>query len=225
MHFIFSKEHKRKEKDKLRQAIWEYMDRAELVSEGGSCRGAIPDFVGAGDAAERLDELEEWKGARVVFSAPDASLVPARAKALFEGKTLLVAAPGMEGFYLIEGVRPEEAAKAASPEGFEKYGRAADVGGEKLPRVDICLTGAVAVDRKGNRLGEGKGYGDREDALLRGSGLVDESTPRVAVVHQNQLLDNFSYITEEGDRKVSVVVTPMGVERVGGAGSVPGDEN
>ena len=60
----------------------------------------------------------------------------------------------------------------------------------------------LAVGRDGGRLGRGAGCYDR--ALAR----VDPSTPLVAVVHDDELLDTVP--TEAHDRRVTDVVTPNG---------------
>lgn len=200
-------------KEELRQAVWAWMEEHDLVAFPRPCFGRIPNFVGAAAAAERLAGLPEWVQAKVVFAAPDSSLHPARGRALKEGKALLVAAPAIRNFYLLKGVPPDRAWEAASIKGFAKFGRPARLGPE-LPRLDLYLTGAVAVDRKGNRIGKGKGYGDREDLLLSAAGLLGPATPRVALVADVQVFEDFSYLMTETDRKISLIVTPERVYRI-----------
>jgi len=72
----------------------------------------------------------------------------------------------------------------------------------------------VAVDKKGNRIGKGTGYGDREDAILSDSGLIDRETPRVALVHEARVFEDLSYLMGEKDRRVSIIVTPKEVYRI-----------
>lgn len=81
--------------------------------------------------------------------------------------------------------------------------------------MDLYLTGAVAVDKRGNRIGKGSGYGDQEDAILTRAGLIGPETPRVVLIHDVQLFDDFSHLMDEHDRRVTIVVTPQEVWRVG----------
>lgn len=200
-------------KQEIRKAVWDYMEEHNLVAFPRPCYGRIPNFVGSRSATERLKTLREWKEARVVFSAPDSSLHHARCEALKEGKTLLVAAPKLKGFYLIQDIPQEKAFEASSIKGFSRFGRPVRIS-SKLPRVDLYLTGAVAVDKEGNRIGKGAGYGDREDAILSEKGLMDEKTPRVALVDDVQVFEDFFSLMKENDRKVSIVVTPGNVYKV-----------
>ncbi len=180
-----------KTKQELREAVWAYTEDNDLVAFPKPCHGRIPNFRGAPAAAERLKTLEEWKEAAVIFSAPDSSLHPARAEALREGKSLLVAAPKLTGFYFIKDVPSAKAFEASSIKGFSEFGSLVKIT-PTLPKVDLYLSGAVAVDKKGNRIGKGTGYGDREDEILSFAGLIDEKTPRVALVHEVQVFENFS---------------------------------
>ena len=63
---------------------------------------------------------------------------------------------------------------------------------------DLLFVPALAVDRLGNRLGRGKGYFDKELALLNGVVVY-------AVVFDNEVLDTVP--TEDHDKRVDGVVT------------------
>lgn len=202
-----------KSKQELRQAVWAFMEGNNLVTFPRPYYGRIPNFIGSRNAAEMLKTLPEWKEARVIFSAPDSSLHPARCEALKDGKILLVAAPRLTGFYLIKDIPPEKAFEASAIRGFSRYGRAVKIN-DYLPKVDLYITGAVAVDRKGNRIGKGTGYGDKEDEILSKAGLLDEKTPRVALVHEAQVFEDFSSLMEKRDKKVTIIVTPKEVYRI-----------
>jgi 5-formyltetrahydrofolate cyclo-ligase len=202
-----------KNKQELRQAVWAYMENNNLVTFPQPCYGRIPNFVGSKAATERLKDLPEWKKAEVIFSAPDSSLHPARCETLREGKNLLVVAPKLTGFYLIQDIPPEKAFEASSIKGFSRFGKPVKID-PHLPKVDLYLTGAVAVDKKGNRIGKGTGYGDREDEILSEAGIMDEKTPRVALVHDVQVIEDFSSLMEEGDKKVMIIVTPERIYRI-----------
>ena len=158
-----------KSKQELRQAVWASMEENNLVTFPRPCYRRIPNFIGSRAAAERLKTLMEWKEASAIFAAPDSPLYPARCEALREGKILLVAAPKLTGFYLIKDIPPEKAFEASSIKGFSKYGRPVKID-DNLPKIDLYLTGAVAVDQRGNRIGKGTGYGDKEMKFFRKQG-------------------------------------------------------
>ncbi|MEW6676261.1 MAG: 5-formyltetrahydrofolate cyclo-ligase, partial [Nitrospirota bacterium] len=158
------------------------MENNNLVTFPRPCYGRIPNFIGSQAATERLKTLLEWKEAKVIFSAPDSSLHPARGEALKERKTLFVAAPKLTGFYLLKDIPKEKAFEASSIKGFSRFVRAIKIE-PQLPPIDLYLTGAVAVDKRGNRIGKGTGYGDKEDTILSEAGLMDEKTSRIAIVH------------------------------------------
>lgn len=189
------------------------MEDYNLITFPRPCHGRIPNFVGSKTAANKLKILEEWKKAKVVFSAPDSALHPARRQALKEGKALLVAAPKIRGFYLLKDIPLDKEAEAASIKGFSKFGKSVEIK-PQLGKVDLYLTGAVAVDKRGNRIGKGTGYGDREDEILSGARLMDEKTPRIALVHEVQVFEDFSSLMEEKDRKVQIIVTPKETYRI-----------
>ncbi|MEV7227815.1 5-formyltetrahydrofolate cyclo-ligase [Polymorphospora sp. NPDC051019] len=72
--------------------------------------------------------------------------------------------------------------------------------------ADLVVVPAVAVDRRGLRLGRGGGSYDR--ALAR----VAPATLTVALLHDGELLD--AVPAEEHDRPVHAVITPSGVRRL-----------
>ena len=57
---------------------------------------------------------------------------------------------------------------------------------DELAPVDLVVTGCVAVDESGARLGKGGGYSDLELAIAAEAGLVDEDTIVVTTVHDLQ---------------------------------------
>lgn len=72
-----------------------------------------------------------------------------------------------------------------------------------LTQASLVLVPALAVDRRGNRLGRGRGYYDR--ALAR---LLDDSVRVLAVVFDDELVDAVPY--EAHDRPVSGALLPSG---------------
>lgn len=200
-------------KEELRKAVWDYMEKNNLVTFPRPCFGRIPNFAGAEKATWNLKKLMEWQKARVIFSAPDSVLHLARYEALKEGKSVLVAAPRITGFYWLKDIPGSEAFRASTIRGFAQFGVPVSIN-SRLPKIDLYLTGAVACDKKGNRIGKGTGFGDREDDLLSEAGLIDETTPRVVLVHEIQVFEDFSYLVDEWDKKISIIVTPDGVYKI-----------
>jgi 5-formyltetrahydrofolate cyclo-ligase len=75
--------------------------------------------------------------------------------------------------------------------------------------ADVVLCPGLAVDRRGHRLGRGGGSYDR--ALSR----VPAGTFVCTLLYDGELLEQVP--AEDHDRRVSAVVTPSGVTRLGGA--------
>ena len=71
-----------------------------------------------------------------------------------------------------------------------------------LAAADVVVVPALAVDRRGARLGRGRGYYDRALAHARPGAVL------VAVVFDDELVDALP--AEPHDRRVSAVVTPSG---------------
>lgn len=77
------------------------------------------------------------------------------------------------------------------------------LGREAVATADVVLVPALAVDRRGMRLGRGGGCYDR--AL----GRVPVGTPVCALLHEGELVDEVP--TEPHDRPVTAVALPSGI--------------
>ncbi len=197
----------RAKKNQLREKIWREMTEKGLARFPLPCLGRIPNFEGSEKAAENVRDLKEWKHARVIFSNPDYAQHDIRENALRDGKLLIMASPRLGSGYLL--IDPEAARGnekfASTIRGAFKFGK--QVG--KFPRPDLVITGSVAVDERGNRLGKGHGYGDREIGTIR------ERFGKISVittVHDIQVVD--SVPSEMGDERIDIIVTPTRVIRV-----------
>ena len=80
------------------------------------------------------------------------------------------------------------------------------LGREAIASADVVLVPALAVDSRGARLGQGGGCYDRALARARADVLV------VALLHDDELLTE-PVPTDEHDRPVGAVVTPLRVVR------------
>jgi len=85
----------------------------------------------------------------------------------------------------------------------------APLGPEAITDADVILVPALAVDRRGHRLGRGRGSYDRALSRVRPGQTV------LAVVHDDEVLDAVPF--EPHDRIVDGVLTPSGVRYFGTA--------
>lgn len=171
---------------------------------------------GAEIAASLLAGTPEWNAAWVIKAVPDRAQQPVRELALRDGKLVYMAVPRLAEdppFYELDPDRlPVSPAEAASREAAAKVARR--VGPGQMRPVDMVVSGSVAVNRGGTRLGKGAGYSDLEVALLTEAGLISPATVIVTTVHPLQVLDE--PIPETGhDFSVDLIVTTKDVIRCG----------
>jgi len=174
----------------------------------------VPDFEGRERCDEHLRHQPAYQAARTVFLAPDNSLEAMRRHALSDGKRVIVPSYGLRrGLILLDPATLDAADHrlAATLDGMEQLGRRlslAEVRG--LAAVDLVVSGAVAVTRRGLHFGGGDGFFDLEWGLLRHCGLVTSRTPVIVVVHDCQVLDA-DIRPGPHDAVADTVVTPDGV--------------
>lgn len=198
-------------KDEARARVWREMEIRGVGRFPGAA-GRIPNFAGAERAALHLQGLRAWREARTVKINPDAPQLPVRRMALREGKVVYMAVPrlrSLECFLELDPARlGKRALQAASIRGAERLGR--PVGIEALPRIDLIVCGAVAVNARGARVGKGGGFSDLEYGLLVEAGRAGSATPIVTTVHPVQVLPEAIEMRPH-DIAVDVIVTPDGV--------------
>ena len=187
-------------KDDIRKRIWNYLEDRNLVTFPRPCYRRIPNFTGSDEAGERIRSVPEFKKATCIFCAPDRVLKRIREIVLEEGKILAVALPHMAGFLQIE--ERKRIGQATNIRGFRRFGVPLGT------KVDLFVQGSVAVDMNGNRLGKGKGYGDREWEHLRKQRLIEGNEKTVTVVHEEQIVDDFSELMEHHDKRIDYILTP-----------------
>jgi len=192
-------------KNECRRAVWDMMLERKVARYPLPPHGRIPNFHGSETACQKVAELRKFRRAKALFVAPDYVLKRLRELVLVTGKRLVVPLPMMQGFLEISDVPPNKIGEAADPRGFSRFAT-----GTASP-VDVFVEGAVAVDLKGNRIGKGRGYGDREFHTLTERGLVGEGCLKVCVVHDMQVYDNLSHLVRERDVRVDTIVTPRQV--------------
>ncbi len=194
--------------------MWAALDRPG-IARFPKPTGRIPNFVGAEAAARRLAASPEWEAAATVKANPDSPQWPVRTRALVDGKVVSMAVPRLaevEPFFLLDPAHLADSPRAASS--IKGASRSAQrVGLDELEPVDLVVTGCVAVDRSGGRLGKGGGFSDLELAAAAAAGLVDEHTVVVTTVHPLQVLDAGDVPTTGHDIHVDLIVTPDEVLR------------
>jgi len=193
----------KEEKRILREKIWGLMTKTGVVRFPLPAYGRIPNFKGSEEAAEKLRQVDEWKNSTVVFSNPDYAQKKVRENVLKDGKILIMASPRLkQGFILVDPDKVKGLEEFASTiKGAFDYGKKIDV--EQTPKPDLIITGCVAVDMDGFRLGKGYGYGDQEIKILkRKFGKI----PVAVTVHDLQIVDRVPH--EKHDERVDIITTP-----------------
>lgn len=194
--------------------MWKRLDRPGIARFPTPLRDRIPNFVGAERAAALAATLPEWKRAKRLKCNPDAPQRPLRLRALREGKTVFMAVPRLREarcFLRLDPARLGERIVAASSiKGAFDHGEL--VPPAALGTIDLVVAGSVGVNASGARVGKGGGYSDLEFALARALGAVDETTPVLTTVHEEQVLRETIPMTAH-DVPVDLIVTPERVIR------------
>ena len=196
------------DKETLRERIWDELEETGEARFPFPPHGRIPNFAGAKDAADRLAGLDAWQDAAVIKSNPDAPQLPVRRAALHAGKTVYMAVPRLkekECFLKLDPTALEDLDKAATIGGSTDQG--VQVHPEEMELIDLIVSGSVAVDSDGSRIGKGEGYSDLEFAVLRECELVDDETTTVSTVHEIQVIDE-TLPTDDHDVPIEYVCTP-----------------
>ena len=181
---------------RIRKAIWDHMEEADVARYPRPVHHRIPNFEGADDAADRLATLPEFIGAGIIKVNPDTPQRRVRHLVLEGGKTLLTPQPRLRtGFFSTLGLGsdaipsdfPVEAlttSKGAAEHGtpvslYERY----DVGLVVVGSSAVCPT-------TGARVGKGEGFAELEWGILTEMGNLDaDRVMVVTTVHDCQVYD------------------------------------
>ena len=181
---------------RIRKAIWDHMEEADVARYPRPVHHRIPNFEGADDAADRLATLPEFGGAGIVKVNPDTPQRKVRRLVLEGGKTLLTPQPRLRtGFFstlklgsdAIPSDFPVEAlttSRGAAEHGtpvslYERY----DVGLVVVGSSAVCPT-------TGARVGKGEGFAELEWGILTEMGNLDATRVMVVTtVHDCQVYD------------------------------------
>ena len=179
----------------------------------------IPDFHDSDIARTNLVELDLYKSANTVFVTPDNCLEGVREQILIDGKTQIMPTYGIRrGFVVVspEDVGEDMVSYSVCLDNIEKTGHYVSLSQIRDNyKLDILITGASAVNYSGVRFGKGHGFFDLEWAMLSQIGVVSDSTPVIAFVHESQLVD-VKLEVDEFDTVCDYIVTPKRVVNVEG---------
>lgn len=196
------------EKQDLRERVWGELEESGEARFPYPPRGRIPNFNGADEAAKRLAENEAWQEADVIKSNPDSPQLPVRRAALRQGKTIYMAVPRLRDekcFLRLDPAEIDDIDHATTIGGSSEVG--VQVGPDEMEPIDLIVSGSVAVNDEGARVGKGEGYSDLEFAVLREFGLVDDETTTVTTLHEMQFVDREIPTTPQ-DVPIDRVFTP-----------------
>lgn len=202
-----------------RDKIWERLARVARPDTRFHLNFAefIPDFDGADIVAARLAEMPDFGADALAFVTPDASLMSFRQRLLEDGHSFIVSSYNMRrGFLLMDSnTIPHGHEKyAAWLDGMEHFGQPVTLEDiARMGRITNMVTGASAVTTGGVRFGKGHGFFDLEWGLFSDLGLVDDTTPVIAVVHDVQVVDE-PIVPSQTDIVVDMIATPTQTIRV-----------
>ncbi len=192
-------------KAEARQAVWDALTEKKAARFPFPAHGRIPNFAGAKEAAQRLMAHPIFNKVKCIKVNPDSPQRYVREGALKRGITVIVPTPRLKGgFKKFDPAKipKDKYAEAANLSTSERW--AEEVPLKALPRIDLIVTGSVAVTRDGRRCGKGHGYGDLEYAIYRELGHAPVAV--VTTVHRLQLVKRFP--TDSHDLPVSLIATP-----------------
>lgn len=189
-----------------------------------------PDFRGSLAAIDRLIALPCYQAADVILVTPDNSLEHLRARALKDGKCLLVATYRLRrGFILLHPGRIDESRYhlAACLDGMEKPGIGQPVTLAQMRdqglKIDMCITGGLIFNVQGVTIWEGENLFEVQWALLQDIGALRPNAPVAAIAHACQVVDEARLSmemikpTRPGEVQCDFVITPDTIFQVTGA--------
>ncbi|KAM7518669.1 hypothetical protein LguiB_017631 [Lonicera macranthoides] len=154
----------------IRKRVWDLMEALNIAQFPRPVHHRIPNFVAASLAANKLSGLEVFGGAKCVKVNPDTPQKQVRFLTLDGGKKLLTPQPRLRtGFFSVlesSMLNPSTINEACTSVGVAKYGR------------------PIGLDEKI------KGFAELEYGMLRYMGAIDDSTPIVTTIHDQQLVDD-----------------------------------
>jgi 5-formyltetrahydrofolate cyclo-ligase len=160
-----------------------------------------------------LRRLPAYRQARNLLITADPALLQARINALLDGKNLLAATPGLkQGLVRLSPARISMKRMSRDLQGHALFdaGKPLHPGRDRIGRLDMLVSTALAADRQGRVLGDGRGLLDLLCGLLTSLKLW-EKAPLVLLLHPAQVVDNnqYGWPDEPWDARVQEIITPQ----------------
>lgn len=201
----------------IRKRVWDKLEEKNIAQFPRPVHHRIPNFLNAEAAAQNVASLDCFKTAKCIKVNPDTPQKPLRFLVLSSGKTLMTPQPRLRtGFFstLSKNTVPNDNAavkQCCTSAGVAKYGK--PIALDDDVKVDIVVIGSCAVDvNTGARLGKGEGFAELEYGILRMMGAIDEHTPIVTSIHDEQLVDDIpTHKLLRHDVPVDIICTPTRV--------------
>jgi 5-formyltetrahydrofolate cyclo-ligase len=171
-----------------------------------------PDSKASGKIAEKLRRASEYRQATCIFVTPSPLLQHIRINCLMDGKQLVMPSSGLrDGFFQItpHTVPFNRLGRAVTERGLKEFGSMLQP--EVMAKIDMLLTGAVAVNPEGQRLGSGTGYFDLSCGLLAALGALAEHRYIAAVINRQHLV-NMAMPVDPWDVEMNGILTEEGLQ-------------
>jgi 5-formyltetrahydrofolate cyclo-ligase len=196
-----------KSKDEIRKEVWAVLEKNPAVFPKPLY--GIPNFVGFDDAAERLRDLREWMDAKVIKISFSPPMKTVRELAMKDDKIVYVAIPKLPEEKCFVELDPKffkgREEYASSIEATYICGQ--EIGPWEMRKIDLCVTGSVAVNAKGCKIGKGGGLADLDYAICREHGIISDETTIVTIAHPLQVVSHEVQV-EKHDIPSDYIVTP-----------------
>ena len=201
-------------KPSIRQKVWKHMEDSNIAQMPRPVFNRIPNYRGAAAACQNITKLDEFKHASSVKVNPDKPQAEIRFLTLEHNKLLYVPTPKLKNGLINHIESPSIASKqllrkCASYEGISEFGREIDL--DEEVRIDLVITGCVAVSREGWRIGKGEGYADLEVAMMLVLRIISPEIRIITSVHDSQIVDIPESIMQPHDIPIDIIVTPTQV--------------
>lgn len=169
-----------------------------------------------GRLAQQLRGIPAYRQARRLFVTPSPVLAQVRINVLLDGKELLMPTPGLkDGFYLCRpfSIPFGDLGYATTYKGLPRFAKVLDNRAVGKIALDMLVTGAVAFDPQGGRLGSGKGFFDLACALLAELHAYDPEQAEVWGIAGDAQMVGENLPVDPWDVVLDGVITPAAVQR------------
>ncbi|MBU0675251.1 MAG: 5-formyltetrahydrofolate cyclo-ligase [Proteobacteria bacterium] len=203
------------------------MDSVQQKNELRQCF-LEPDFAlikaVQGRLAEKIRGLGIYREALQIFISPSILLRQVRINALLDGKEVVMPGAGLrEGFFLLSPytISFRQLSLAVTYKGLAQFGKRLGEDDVARLRIGLLIDEARAIDRQGNRLGDGLGLFDLAVAALSEQQALQNRCAILGVLPDDErLIDTLP--VDPWDVKCGYVVTPGGEHHFTEVNNSPG---